>query len=634
MPSELPTDYQLFIHRSRYARWSESIQRREIWPETVLRYIGFFTVHLNQNFNYQLTLSELDEAYDAITSLEVMPSMRCLMTAGPALKRDNICGYNCSYLPIDHPHSFDNLLYILMCGTGAGFSVESQYISKLPVVPALRPSPEVIRVADSKTGWAAAFRQLLEALWQGLVPTWDLSSVRPAGSPLRTMGGRASGPTPLHDLFSFAVRVFQNSSGRKLTSLECHDLCCKVGQCVVMGGVRRSALISLSNLSDASMRSAKADGWWKENPQRALANNSVAYDGRPTFDEFEAEWTALRESRSGERGIFNRDAARRQVARIGRRDSDYNFGTNPCAEIILRPRQFCNLSEVVARPSDTYETLARKVRIAATLGTWQSLLTDFRWIDPEFARNCREERLLGVSITGIMDCPILRKMDKETEEIYHELKQRAIVTNRNWADRLGIARSAAITCVKPSGTVSQLVDSSSGLHPRFAPFYIRRVRQDSSDPLTSFLIDRGFPYEADVLNPSATVFSFPVRSPVGAVVRDGLSATEHLALWEFVQRNWCEHKPSATISVRASEWADVHAWTWDHFSTLSGVAFLPYSDHNYQQAPYEAISKTQYLEMADQMPPLVDWESLRDYEREDYTTASQELACVGGSCEL
>ncbi len=628
MNNYLPTDYQAFIHTSRYARWLEDEGRRESWSETVDRYMGNVV-------GYDIDHDTYNEIREAILGLEVMPSMRAMMTAGPALERDNTAGYNCSYLPVDDPKSFDEAMFILLCGTGVGFSVERQFISKLPEVPELFESDTTIVVKDSKEGWAKAFRQLLALLWAGEIPKWDVSKVRPAGARLKTFGGRASGPAPLVDFFNFAVTIFKEAQGRRLSSIECHDLMCKIGEVVVVGGVRRSAMISLSNLSDDRMRHAKSGNWWDNNPQRALANNSVSYTEKPDSVSFMREWMALVESGSGERGVFNREASKNQAAKNGRRDPDYDFGTNPCSEIILRPYQFCNLTEVVVRATDDVDSIARKVRLATILGTIQSQYTKFPYLRKVWNRNTEEERLLGVSLTGIMDNSLLTTKNKGLEETLEHLREVAVRTNSDWANSLGIPTSAAITCVKPSGTVSQLVDSASGIHPRHSPHYIRTVRGDNKDPLTTFMKDQGIPSEPDVFKPDqTTVFSFPVKAPQGAVVTDNVSAIEQLKTWLVYQRHWCEHKPSVTINVRKDEWFEVGAFVYEHFDEMSGVSFLPYNEHTYQQAPYQSCTKDDYKKLSKIMPKSIDWAKLSEYEKEDTTASSQTFACTGDVCEI
>jgi ribonucleoside-triphosphate reductase len=624
-------DYQQFIALSRYSRWLEEENRRETWEEVVFRYINFMQKRFDLDEN-SLLGGDWGNLWNAIYNLDVLPSMRALMTAGPALERDHVAGYNCSYLPVDSVRAFDEAMYILMCGTGVGFSVERQYISQLPVVNEhFERTNTVVRVADSKAGWARALREILAMLYVGQVPQWDTSAVRAAGERLKTFGGRASGPAPLESLFQFVVELFRGAAGRRLTSLECHDIMCKIGEVVVVGGVRRSAMISLSNLSDDRMRNAKSGNWWDSNVHRALANNSACYTERPDTSVFMAEWKSLYDSHSGERGIFNREASIAQAAKNGRRDTSYEFGTNPCSEIILRPYQFCNLSEVVVRSDDTFESLSEKVRLATILGTLQSTLTDFKYLRKVWRQNTEEERLLGVSLTGILDNAWLRN-DPEAQE---RLRQVAVDTNKVLAGALGIPQSTAITCVKPSGTVSQLVDSASGIHPRWAPYYIRTVRGDAKDPMTRFLQDMGVPNEPDVTKPNDTVvFSFPQRAPDGALCRSALSAIEHLEIWKTFQEHWCEHKPSITINVKEQEWIDVSAWVWKNFDIISGVSFLPYSEHTYRQAPYQEITEEEYNVWTSRMPVAIDWSKLSSYETEDTTSGSQELACTGGVCEI
>jgi ribonucleoside-triphosphate reductase (thioredoxin) len=638
MPNNyLPTSYQEFIHLSRYSRWLPEEERRETWDETVGRYFDFFKEHLDELHEYKLTDKLKNELEEAVLSQKIMPSMRCLMTAGEALKRENIAGYNCSYVAIDRPQAFDEVLYVLMNGTGVGFSVERQYVTKLPdVAEEFFDSDTTIIVADSKLGWAKALKELVGMLYIGQIPRWDLSKVRPAGAPLKTFGGRASGPEPLENLFNFAVNIFRNAAGRKLSSIECHDIVCKIAEVVVVGGVRRSALISLSNLSDDRMRAAKSGQWWNTEPQRALANNSACYTEKPDIGVFMDEWKSLYDSKSGERGIFNRESAVKMAAKNERRNTeDYDFGTNPCSEIILRSREFCNLSEVVVRASDTKETLLEKVRLATILGTFQATLVNFKYVSSSWKKNCEEERLLGVSLTGIMDCQFTNGKRSGLDNLLEELKVEAIKTNAEFAKKIGINQSVAITCVKPSGTVSQLVDAASGIHARHNPYYIRTVRGDKKDPLTRMMVDAGFPIEDDVTNPSNTsVFSFPVKVDQGAVFRTEITAIQQLELWLIYQKHWCEHKPSVTISVKEEEWLEVGAWVYKHFDYMSGVSFLPFSEHTYRQAPYQDIDEKDYTILLDKMPKEVDWKKLSEYEKSDMTIASQELACSAGFCEI
>jgi ribonucleoside-triphosphate reductase len=639
----LPTEYQRFIHLSRYARYNEEVGRRETWGETVARYFNFFEKHILENYpsglkKYKEIRPELETA---VLQLEVMPSMRCLMTAGKALERDTVAGYNCSFLAVDSPRAFDETMYILMCGTGVGFSVERQEVVKMPVVAEdFHPSDSVLVVPDSKLGWATSFRELIAMLYTGRIPKWDLSRLRPAGARLKTFGGRSSGPEPLDQLFRFTVETFVNAAGRKLTSIECHDLMCKVGDVVVVGGVRRSALISLSNLSDDRMRLAKSGKWWEQNGQRALANNSVAYTEKPDMEIFMKEWISLVESKAGERGIFNVEAAQRHASKNGRRDGSQVRGTNPCSEILLRSKQFCNLSEVVVRPNDDFESLARKVRLATILGTLQASLVNFRYLSRDWRRNTEEEALLGVSLTGIMDNEFLSgkkgKRDITLPEFLRNLRDVAIDENKTWSGNLGTNQSTAITCVKPSGTVSQLVDSASGIHPRYADYYIRTVRADKKDPLAQFMADAGFPVEDDVTKPEHNyVFGFPMKSPRGSVMRDAMGAIEQLELWKVYAEHWCEHKPSITVYVKDHEWLEVGAWVYKYFDYMSGVAFLPHTNHSYRQAPYQEITKEEYDKQLGKMPHKVDWLTLNQYEEGDNTSGSQTLACsAAGGCDI
>ena len=640
MSNQLPTQYQQFIHLSRYSRWLPEEGRRETWNETVGRYFNFFEEHLDEMHDFKLDDKTRTELEEGVLDTSVMPSMRCLMTAGEALRRENIAGYNCSYVAVDRVAAFDEILYVLMNGTGVGFSVERQFTTKLPVVAEeFYHSDTMITVADSKLGWAKALKELIGMLYIGQIPKWDLSKVRPAGAPLKTFGGRASGPEPLQSLFQFCVNTFQHAKGTKLSSLQCHDIVCKIAEIVVVGGVRRSALISLSNLSDDRMRHAKSGQWWEQNAQRALANNSACYTEKPDIGIFMDEWKALYDSKSGERGIFNRASANKMAEKNGRRSIEgHDFGTNPCSEIILRDREFCNLSEVVVRPNDTEETLLKKVELATILGTFQSTLVNFKYVSNMWRKNCSEERLLGVSLTGIMDCTLTngKQGNVALEALLNKLRKHAVETNKKWAKKIGINRAAAITCVKPSGTVSQLVDAASGIHARHNEYYIRTVRGDKKDPLTQMMVDAGFPVEDDVMNPNHTsVFSFPMKVDRGAVFRTDMTAIEQLELWLTYQKNWCEHKPSVTISVKEHEWLEVGAWVYEHFDYMSGVSFLPFSEHTYKQAPYQDCDKEEYEKILKSMPKIVDWSLLGEYEKQDMTIGSQELACsAAGGCEI
>jgi ribonucleoside-triphosphate reductase len=621
--------YQEFIHKSRYARWLPEEGRRERWDETVNRYVDFWKERGQINEKTALQL------FNAIHNLDVMPSMRCMMTAGEALDKDNVAGFNCSYLHIDSPRSFDELMYVLMCGTGVGFSVERNFITKLPIIAeSFHETDSTIVVADSKIGWASAFRELIAMLYAGKIPKWDMHKVRPSGARLKTFGGRASGAEPLEDLFNFCVGIFQKASGRKLTSIECHDVVCKIADIVVVGGVRRSALISLSNLSDPRMAKAKSGQWWMDEGQRRLANNSVAYTEKPDFESFLTEMHTMYDSKAGERGIFSRVAAQKIAAKNGRRDSEQDFGTNPCSEIILRSNQFCNLSEVVIRADDDLVSLKKKVEVASIIGTLQATLTDFRYLRNVWKKNTEEEALLGVSLTGICDHELLGTDSPDLEKWLTEMRDVAIKTNKEWAEKLGINQSTAITCVKPSGTVSQLVDSASGIHPRFSKHYIRRVRSDKKDPLAQYMTAAGFPVEDDVMSKSSLVFGFPIKSPESSTTVKQVGAMEQLRVWKKYQDYWCEHKPSVTVYYTDSEFLQIAQWIWDNFDSVSGISLLPVSDHVYQQAPYEDITAEKYEELLAAMPVDVKWEDLEHFEKEDNTTGSQELACVGGACEI
>lgn len=624
----LPTQLQQYIHLSRYARWLEQENRRETWAETVARYCKFFEGRFPGVY-------PTERIAESISSLRTMPSMRALMTAGPALAKDEMAGFNCSYVAVDHVRAFDEILYILMCGTGVGFSVERQFINQLPTISeTFHNSDTLITVRDSKIGWASAFKELITMLYAGQIPKWDVSKVRPAGAKLKTFGGRASGPQPLIDLFNFSVALFRKAAGRKLTSVECHDLVCKVADIVVVGGVRRSALISLSNLSDDRMRVAKSGQWWVDNGQRALANNSAAYTEKPDMEIFLEEWMALIHSKSGERGIFNRVAAKKKAAEFGRRDADHEFGTNPCGEIILRPNGLCNLTEVVIRAGDTLQDLKDKVEVATIMGTFQSTLTNYRYVRAVWKKNAEEERLLGVSMTGIMDHEVLSIASEEAASWLRELREHAVKVNAEWAAKLGIEASAAITTVKPSGTVSQLVDSASGIHPRYSEHYIRTVRADKKDPLAQFMRAEGFPVEDCVMKGDTTdVFSFPVEAPKHAVFRNDMTAVEQLEHYLMFKQEWCEHNPSITVYVRDHEWLAVGDWVYNHFDDVGGVSFLPHTDHVYQQAPYTECTEEEYRELVAKMP-TVSWEKLQDFEKEDCTTNTKELACSAGHCEI
>jgi ribonucleoside-diphosphate reductase alpha chain len=639
MKNTIENPYENFIALSRYAKWVEAETRRETWGETVDRYFSFMTNHLDKNHNYIPDEKLVAELKKFVFERNVMPSMRSVMTSGAALERDNVAGYNCAFLPVDSPKSFDETMYILMCGTGVGFSVEYKYINKLPAVPeSLEKSTTVITVEDSKQGWAKAYRELLALLWSGQIPAIDVSKVRPAGARLKTMGGRSSGPQPLINLFDFTIAKFKNATGRNLKPIECHDIMCKIGEVVVVGGVRRSAMISLSNINDIEMAQAKSGNWWEASPQRALSNNSVAYSRKPEMEQFIAEWKSLYDSKSGERGIYNVAAAQAQAAKFGRRDADIHYGTNPCSEIILRPYQFCNLSEVVLRENDTKKDIQRKVELATILGTWQSTLTDFKYLRKIWKDNTEEERLLGVSLTGQFGHKFMSGKEDlvSLEAFLMTLRENAREANRQESGKIGIPESAAITCVKPSGTVSQLVGVSSGMHPWHSPYYVRTVRGSKGDPISTFLKEVGIPVEDDVMKPNETyVFSFPIKAPEGAIVRNDLTAIDHLNIWLVYQRAWCEHKPSITVSVKEDEWMEVGAWVYKNFDEVSGISFLPHSEHTYKQAPYQEISKKEYESLLAKMPKDIRWEDLSFYETEDGTSTNATLACSSdGNCEL
>jgi len=639
MKNTINNPYENFIALSRYAKWVEAESRRETWGETVDRYFSFMTNHLKQNYNYIPNEKLVAELKEFVFERNVMPSMRAVMTSGAALERDNVAGYNCAFLPVDSPRSFDETMYVLMCGTGVGFSVEYKYINKLPAVPeSLEKSTTVITVEDSKQGWAKAYRELLALLWSGQIPAIDISRVRPAGARLKTMGGRSSGPQPLVNLFDFTIAKFKNATGRNLKPIECHDIMCKIGEVVVVGGVRRSAMISLSNINDIEMAQAKSGNWWEQNSQRALSNNSVAYSRKPEMEQFIAEWKSLYDSKSGERGIYNVAAAQAQAAKFGRRDPDIHYGTNPCSEIILRPYQFCNLSEVVLRENDTKKDIERKVELATILGTWQSTLTDFKYLRKIWKDNTEEERLLGVSLTGQFGHKFMSGKEDlvALEAFLTTLREKAREVNREESGKIGIPESAAITCVKPSGTVSQLVGVSSGMHPWHSPYYVRTVRGSKGDPISTFLKEVGIPVEDDVMKPNETyVFSFPVKAPEGAIVRNDLTAIDHLNIWLVYQRAWCEHKPSITVSVKEDEWMEVGAWVYKNFDEVSGISFLPHSEHTYKQAPYQEILKEEYDVLVAKMPSNIRWEDLSFYETEDGTSTNATLACSSdGNCEL
>lgn len=633
--NHLPTYFQEYIHLSRYSRWIPELNRRETWPETVKRYFDFFQDHLLSNHSHDISpyRHELEEA---VLSLKVMPSMRCLMTAGEALRLENMAGYNCSFIAVDSPRAFDEILYVLMNGTGVGFSVEQRFTDQLPsVADDFHESDTTIVVSDSRAGWAKSLKELIQLLYSGQIPKWNTDKVRPAGSQLRTFGGRASGPDPLVDLFRFSVELFKKAAGRRLTTLECHDLVCKIAEVIVVGGVRRSALISLSDLYDDRLRSAKSGEWWKVSKQRSLANNSAVYNEIPDIGIFMDEWKALYDSKSGERGIFSRLSATKSMEESGRRDPYHEWGVNPCGEILLRPKQTCNLTEAIVRYTDTVDDIAQKIKWASILGTWQSTLTKFKYVSKKWKENCEEERLLGVSLTGIMDSPLTSGFEKGLSERLENWKKIAIQTNEELAKELQINPSSAVTCIKPSGTVSSLVNSSAGIHPRWSKYYMRSVRADHKDPLCELLRANGFKSEDDVVNGSSVqVFYFPIETMGQAVFRNDVSAIEQLELWIQYKKHWTEHNPSITVYVKEDEWLEVGAWVYRNFEHMTGVSFLPHSDHVYKQAPYEEITEKRHREEVAKLPESVDWSKLSDFEKSDNTTSSQELSCQAGSCEI
>lgn len=631
MPSSTP--YQDFIFYRTYSRWNDDLGRRETWQETVDRYMSF----MRKNVGDKLTFEEYQEIREAILKHEVMPSMRLMWGAGGPTARCNVSAYNCSYLAIKELRDFAETLYLLCSGTGVGFSVEKAAVDQLPVVQPQKGVPsKYFVIDDSKEGWAEALHDCLHALFNGEDAIFDFSQIRPAGARLKTMGGRAAGPQPLMDLLEFTKEVVLARQGKKLRPIDVHDIMTKIGEIVVAGGVRRSAMISLSDLEDAEVQHAKDGRFWEHSAHRALANNSAVYKQKPTREEFLSEWDALRKSGSGERGIFNRGSLTEQVP--ARRLFEWNgvvpalAGTNPCGEIVLKDKQFCNLTEIVARAEDTEETLLKKARIATILGTYQSTLTDFKFLSSEWKRNCEDERLLGVSITGQWDSPAVRD-----EQVLTRMKHVAQDTNSEYAKRFGINPSTAITCVKPSGTVGQLVNASPGLHARYSEYYLKRVRISVTDPLFKMLRDLGVPSHPEVGQGESTantfVLDFPIASPQGAVTADKLSAIAQLEHWLMMKRSWTEHNPSCTIYIKDGEWEQVRDWIYEHWDLVGGLSFLPYEDHVYELAPYTPISKEEYEKLAS-LFPKIDFSVLTRYEKDDETTGAQELACVAGGCEL
>ncbi|MDA0320449.1 MAG: recombinase [Proteobacteria bacterium] len=617
-----------YVYISKYSKFLHDQNRRETWAETVKRYkANVLDRHLSNE------MAEIIAR--AILNLEVVPSMRMLATAGPALDRDNVCGYNCAYKAITQPRDFSDALFILSSGTGMGYSVEKKYISQLPKVPSSVKMDEVsFTVQDSREGWQEAVQFAMEEGFLGNIYEYDLSLLRPEGAILKTFGGRSSGPEPLRKTLNYINDLFKKAAGRQLTSLECHDLMCMIASCIVAGGVRRSAMISLGDIDDVEMRNAKNWSLGAFPEERHSANNSYVTNGTPSKEEFEAEWSAMVAGKSGERGIFNRASAKAQAEKFGRKVAD--FGCNPCSEILLvDDGQFCNLSEVIIRADDDFYDLKRKVELATIIGTVQSTFTHFPALPKNWTDNCEEERLLGVSMTGIMDNPLTNGVLAGLPGRLNELRNFAIDTNKKWAEKLGISAAASVTCVKPSGSVSALTGTASGIHSRWSDYYIRRTIQSNADPLTQLMIDEGIPHEPSATKPDLeTVFSFPIASPLGAVTNGTRSAIEQMEMWLTYQRNWTTHKVSATISVKSDEWDDLAKFVYDHFDEIAGVSFLPYDDHAYVQAPYEQISAEKYEELNLAFPISVNWSRLPEFEIEDTTKASQELACTGGACEI
>ncbi|OHA58490.1 MAG: ribonucleoside-triphosphate reductase [Candidatus Vogelbacteria bacterium RIFOXYD1_FULL_44_32] len=621
-----------FVYYRTYANWIEDEGRRETWIETVERYISF----MQENMGALLTEAEYDEIRQTILKQEAMPSMRLMQFAGKAARATNVCAYNCSYIAPTKLEDFAEIMYVSMCGTGAGYAAESQNIQQLPIIK--RQTGEKIAthtVEDSKEGWCNALTLGFKTWYDGKDVDFDFSQLRPAGARLKTMGGKSSGPEPLRQLLTFTRDHILRKQGKRLSNLDAHDIICKIGEIVVAGGVRRSALISLSDFDDTDIRDAKKGLFWITDPQRSLANNSAVYNEKPTASDFLAEWTALVKSGTGERGIFNRGGLKTSMPERRRKISANHFdkfGTNPCGEIILRSKQFCNLSEVVARAEDTEETLLKKIRIATILGTYQSTLTKFRYLSDEWRQNCEEERLLGVSITGQWDCPAVRNA-----ETLRKMRDYAIEVNKEYAKRFGVNESTSITCVKPSGTVSQTVDAASGMHPRHAAYYIRRIRISATDSLFKMLKDQGVPYNPEVgqsLEGATTyVLDFPVKAPDNSTFKDDLSALEQLKYWQMLKENYTEHNPSVTISVGENEWIVVANWLYENWEMIGGLSFLPRSEHVYQLAPYEEIDEARYQELVKGFADM-DFSKIMSYELKDETEVKKELACAGGTCEI
>lgn len=641
------SDMQMYQFLSKFSRWLPAEKRRETWEEAIDRVIEFFKTRKA----LQKIKPEIFEILKiAMLNQEVFPALRILQMAGPPLERCNVGAYNCAYLPISDLRAFSEMLYILMQGTGCGFSVEKKYVNQLPAInnPTTadqNKSGEKIRwvIKDSTEGWCDALYSGMLLMFSGKRVEFDYSLIRPSGAVLKTKGGTASGPEPLKELLDFIAKIIQSKpNNHKLTELDCHDICCKIGSIVQVGGVRRASEISLSDLNNIEMRYAKHGDWFEWAPWRAMANNSAVYEEKPPIDVFNQEWLALRMSGSGERGIFNRSAVRNKIPIRRKRNDNFDsyfdkygsdYGTNPCAEIILRPYQFCNLSIAIARPDDTAESLAAKVRLATIFGIMQSTLTDFKYLRPEWKKNCEEERLLGVDITGHADCPLLQYNTPERSELLKQLKQVALETAEEFSELIGINMPTAVTCIKPSGDSSQLFDCASGVHPRFSKYYIRRVREPKNSPVAALLLDHEVPHITDPYNPKMLVFEFPMRAPEGAVVGDNITAKDMLENWKSWNDNWAEHSVSCTVYVKDAEWPDVGGWVYENFDKITGLSFLPKSGGSYKAAPYEKIDEETYNELIKKFPKI-DWSKLKDYENEDHTIVATTYACTAGSCEV
>jgi ribonucleoside-diphosphate reductase alpha chain len=634
--------YQQVIFKTRYARWVEEEGRRENWDETVKRYCDYFEDHLKEKHSHKIPRKVLKEVYDSIYNLEVMPSMRTLMTSGKALESAEVANYNCAFLVVDAVRAFSEHMYVLMCGAGSGFSVERRFTEKLPEVPEeLHPSDTTIIVADSRKGWCAAYNQYLNLLFAGNIAKVNVDKVRKEGTRLKTFGGYASGPGPLLDLFKHTEEIFRGAQGRQLRPIEVFSIMCYIAQIVVVGGVRRSATIALFDKDDIEMRTAKS-GYWFNDPKRkhyAMANISAVFETKPAAAEFMDIWRDLVASKAGEPGILNRKALWEGAEAIGRATryedgSRIPYGVNPCSEIVLQPYSFCNLTGAAIRPEDTLEDIKKKVRVATIIGTWQATVTDFDYLRKVWQSNVEDERLLGVCLAGIMDHPVLSQTTEESARWENELRELAWEVNKSIAEDIGINTTASVTAIKPAGNSGELYDVASGIHPRYAPYYIRSIRQSNGDPMTEFLKATGIPHEVSVQNARDSIFYFPVKSPEGAICAKDRTAIQQLEHWLHMKRNYATHTISATVYVREHEWIAVGAWVYDNFNEVTGLSFLPYDDHIYQQAPYTPCSAEDYEKARGKMPEEIDWSLLKHFEQSDSTTVSQEFACTGGSCAL